>query len=379
MLMRKFNRFIAVLLLVTFTLSIAAPLPVFSADKGSPESATAEPFKGNKGIKNFIFEKLKPTDGLTVGERADGLVDRIREGEMIMTPKGVNIDGMSPIKASLTLGANSLGKAFSPGKIGLSVASTFGMNVAKQVIKGEKIDLGAAAKELASGKYIGSFIGSGIGGAIGSGAGALLSTSIPVVGPILGAFMPSLFSIAGGQMGAQMGNDVEGGIVPSFKRAWASIDKADLAGRVIGTTVGQVIGSLLLPGIGTAIGGIVGNFIGSKIASLFKKKVEKKDGGSENTNIRFGVTPGGPILNTFPTFDIPADADVMMIADLKGIQAVKVLRDKMVNAYRHYVSLITSPRSSREDCNSALSTFKKLYDEYGKMVRSIRTNGRLEE
>ena len=151
----------------------------------------------------------------------------------------------------------------------MSAASTVGMKLFEQVKNGEKIDVGKAVGHLATGKFIGSFVGSGIGSAVGNMAGTLLATSIPVAGPILGAFMPALFSMTGGALAGQMGTDVDKGIMPSFKRAWAAIDKVDLAARAAGTTIGSVIGSLLLPGIGTAIGSFVG---GASWSALLERR-----------------------------------------------------------------------------------------------------------
>jgi hypothetical protein len=250
------------------------------------------------------------------------------------------------------------------------------MKLFEQVKNGEKIDVGKAVGHLATGKFIGSFVGSGIGSAVGNMAGTLLATSIPVAGPILGAFMPALFSMAGGALAGQMGSDVDKGIMPSFKRAWAAIDKPDLIARAAGSTIGSVLGSLLLPGIGTAIGGFLGGMIGGALVSLIRKKTDPAGEGKTNNkadNIRFGVDPNGPIVNIIPE----ADAALYLkydAVDLKLGERAKELKDRIVACYRRYVQLLSNGFSyTSKECQSVFNEYKKSVNEY-KMFRDSNTD-----
>jgi hypothetical protein len=365
------NKYVSLVLILTFFLGTIFPLPLIAAE-------TAGATESKSGLIGKIISKIKPADNLSVGQRTSNMVRKIKDGEPILPNKNVpaNVGDLSPLRASLLSGGSALKSAFSPGKIGMSAASTVGMKLFEQVKNGEKIDVGKAAGHLATGKFIGSFVGSGIGSAVGNMAGTLLATSIPVAGPILGAFMPALFSMTGGALAGQMGSDVDKDIMPSFKRAWAAIDKVDLAARAAGTTIGSVIGSLLLPGIGTAIGSFVGGFIASKLVSLIRKKTDPAGEGKTNNkvdNIRFGVDPDGPIVNIIPE----ADAALYLkydAVDLKLGERAKELKDRIVACYRRYVQLLSNGFSyTSNECQSVFNEYNKSVNEY-KSFRDANTD-----
>lgn len=365
------NKSVSLFLILTFFLGTVFPLPLTAAE-------TAGASESKSGLIGKIISKIKPADNLSVGQRTSNMVRKIKDGEPILPNKNVpaNVGDLSPVRASLLSGGSALKSAFSPGKIGMSAASTVGMKLFEQVKNGEKIDVGKAVGHLATGKFIGSFVGSGIGSAVGNMAGTLLATSIPVAGPILGAFMPALFSMTGGALAGQMGSDVDKGIMPSFKRAWAAIDKVDLAARAAGTTIGSVIGSLLLPGIGTAIGSFVGGFIASKLVSLIRKKADPAGEGKTNNkvdNLRFGVDPDGPIVNIIPE----ADAALYLkydAVDLKLGERAKELKDRIVACYRRYVQLLSNGFSyTSNECQSVFNEYKKSVNEY-KTFRDANTD-----
>lgn len=358
-----FKRAISLTLAVIFFTASILPLPAAAAVEAGAQ-APAKP-----GIITHLINKIKPSDNLTVGERASKMADRIKEGEPLLPNKNVpeNIGELSPGKAALMSGGSALKNSFSVGKIGMSAASTVGMKIFEQVKNGEKIDVGKAVGHLATGKFIGSFVGSGIGSAVGNMAGTFLATSVPVVGPVLGAFMPALFSMTGGALAGQMGSDVDKDIVPSFKRAWASIDKVDLVARAAGTTIGSAIGSILLPGIGTAIGSFLGGFIASKLVSLLRKKTDPAGEGKTNNkadNVRFGLEPEGGIINIIPE----ADAKLYLqydAVDLKLGERAKQLKDRIVACYRRYVQLLSSGFShTSKECQEVFTEYKRSVNEY---------------
>ncbi|EKD69043.1 MAG: hypothetical protein ACD_47C00286G0004, partial [uncultured bacterium] len=195
------NKYVSLVLILTFFLGTIFPLPLIAAE-------TAGATESKSGLIGKLLNKIKPADNLSVGQRTSNMVRKIKDGEPILPNKNVpaNVGDLSPMRASLLSGGSALKSAFSPGKIGMSAASTVGMKLFEQVKNGEKIDVGKAVGHLATGKFIGSFVGSGIGSAVGNMAGTLLATSIPVAGPILGAFMPALFSMTGGALAGQMGS-----------------------------------------------------------------------------------------------------------------------------------------------------------------------------
>ncbi|HNY11180.1 MAG TPA: hypothetical protein PKK26_06275 [Candidatus Wallbacteria bacterium] len=169
----------------------------------------------------------------------------------------------------------SVADAFGPKNIAMSAVSAVGLKLLEQVQNKEPLNVKKAVSFLASGEYLGSFIGSGLGTVAGTAVGALISSSVPVAGPVIGAFMPSLFSMTCGDLGKNIGKQSDTGEKPSFQKAWASIDKTELAGRIVGSTVGAAIGTALMPGIGTAVGSMVGGMVGSQVALYLKTCITK--------------------------------------------------------------------------------------------------------
>jgi len=178
--------------------------------------------------------------------------------------------------------------------------------------------------------------------------------------------------MAGGAIGGQMGNDIAAGNKPSFKKAWAAIDKADLAGRAIGSTIGATLGSMLLPGIGSMIGGIVGNFIGGKVVELIRGKKST----NEQTSIR--VTGTGATINVTPqastgdveqTTDknnttVTGNTDVVADKNSSGTDNVKQLQEKMKAAYQKYAQLLAEGKGESAEGQQALQEYKQAFNEY---------------
>ncbi len=261
-------------------------------------------------------------------------------------------------------------QSFSVKSIGISAGLTVGFKLVEQIKNGEKINIGKAVGYLATGEFVGSFVGSGLGSAAGAVVGTFAST-IPVVGPVLGAFMPAIFSMAGGAIGAGMGNDLAAGQRPSFKKAWAAIDKVDLIGRAIGSTAGAAIGSMICPGIGTMIGGMIGGFIGGKVVELIRGKQ-----GNKEVNIRYGAGPGGimvnvapsgaPAANPFP--DKPGTVEGGFVPDKNTVSGensdTKSLKDKMVAAYQTYAQLLSEGKGDSPEGQQALQNYKQAFNAY---------------
>jgi len=182
--------------------------------------------------------------------------------------------------------------------------------------------------------------------------------------------MPTIFSMAGGAIGAQMGNDLASGQKFSFKKAWAAIDKVDLLGRAIGSTAGAAIGSMICPGIGTMIGGMIGGFIGGKVVELIRGKQ-----GNKEINVRYGAGPGGIMVNVAPTSSSEAatpftanTTDASVVPDTTSVSGensdVKSLKDKMVAAYQTYAQLLSEGKGDSVEGQQALQNYKQAFNAY---------------
>jgi len=223
----------------------------------------------------FLFNVFSAFTPLIAAESGVFIKDVGRDADDISvsspsaSSKSLNSSGIENVTVK------SVADTFGPKNIAMSAVSAVGLKLLEQVQNKEPLNVRKAVSFLASGEYLGSFIGSGLGTVAGTAVGALMSSSVPVLGPVIGAFMPSLFSMTCGDLGKNIGKQSDTGEKPSFQKAWAGIDKTELAGRIVGSTVGAAIGTALMPGIGTAVGSMIGGTVGSQVALYLKARITK--------------------------------------------------------------------------------------------------------
>ena len=168
---------------------------------------------------------------------------------------------------------DSLKSGFSPKNILMTAGITVGVDLATQILSGEKPSLRKAVKTVVSAEFAGGVVGSVTGAAAGSFFTPFL-TAIPVVGGVLSALAPTFGSIVGGSVGAYLAGDLKNGRF-SIKEAFKQINWVGVAGQTIGSTAGAMLGSMIFPPFGTIIGGIAGGMLGNwaanKLAGLFGK------------------------------------------------------------------------------------------------------------
>ncbi len=172
--------------------------------------------------------------------------------------------------------ASSIKESFSVKSLAMTAGTSIAINLASQIMNGEKPSMKAALKSVASLQFAGNVVGSSLGAAAGQVVTPLIQTfvPIPIVGTIAGALIPTMTALVGGSLGGNLGAGM------SFKDAIKSLDPVAIAGQSAGSTVGAMLGSMIpIPIVGTMIGSIVGGIVGEKlfgsIAKLFgyKKKV----------------------------------------------------------------------------------------------------------
>ncbi|MDN5278401.1 MAG: hypothetical protein PWR01_2366, partial [Clostridiales bacterium] len=161
---------------------------------------------------------------------------------------------------------------FSAKNLLVTAGITVGVDLATQIMRGEKPSAKKALKTVCSAEFVGGVGGAVVGAAAGSFFVPFL-TAIPVVGGALSALAPAFGSIVGSSMGAYMAGDLKNGRF-SIKEAFKRIDWVGVTGQAIGSTVGAALGSALGP-IGTIAGGMIGGYLGNwaaqKIAGIFGK------------------------------------------------------------------------------------------------------------
>jgi len=180
--------------------------------------------------------------------------------------KAMTNQGVQNVKDSLKSG-------FSAKNILMTAGITVGVDLATQILSGEKPSLSKAVRTVVSAEFAGGVVGSVTGAAAGSFFTPFL-TAIPVVGGVLSALAPTFGSIVGGSVGAYLAGDLKNGRF-SIKEAFKQINWVGVAGQTIGSTAGAMLGSMIFPPFGTIIGGIAGGMLGNwaanKIAGLFGK------------------------------------------------------------------------------------------------------------
>ncbi|MFZ5951841.1 MAG: hypothetical protein ACOYXC_14110 [Candidatus Rifleibacteriota bacterium] len=206
-----------------------------------------------KADKQGFFSKLK-----------DKTVTKFKSG--YETGKAMTGQGVQNVKDSLKSG-------FSAKNILMTAGITVGVDLATQMMRGEKPSLKKAVKTVVSAEFAGGVVGSVTGAAAGSFFVPFLS-AVPVVGGVLSALAPTFGSIVGGSVGAYLAGDLKNGRF-SIREAFKQIDWVGVAGQTVGSTAGAMLGSMIFPPFGTIIGGIAGGMLGNwaahKLAGLFGK------------------------------------------------------------------------------------------------------------
>jgi hypothetical protein len=299
--------------------------------------------------------------------------DKFKSG--YMTGKGMTNQGFQNVKDSLKSG-------FSAKNLLMTAGITVGVDLATQIMRGEKPSAKKALKTIASAEFVGGVGGAVMGAAAGSFFVPFLS-AVPVVGGVLSALAPAFGSIVGSSMGAYVAGDLKNGRF-SIKEAFKRIDWVGVTGQAIGSTAGAALGSALGP-IGTVVGGIVGGYLGNwaaqKIAGMFGKGQAAQlpemamptgtgnpmGGGYSGGAITIGgddvVDMGaGPIVADDDDDLIVLGGDSAVIGDYEA--EVALAYSKYQELYKLYNEMLRQNR--QEDALSvadAMNQAKKEYDE----------------
>ena len=281
---------------------------------------------------------------------------------------------------------DSLKSGFSAKNLLVTAGITVGVDLAKQIMTGEKPSFRKAIKTVASAEFAGSVVGSVTGAAAGSFFTPFL-TAIPVVGGVLSALAPTLGSIVGGSVGAYLAGDLKNGRF-SLKAAFKAIDWVGVAGQTVGSTLGAMLGSMVFPPIGTIVGGMVGGYLGNwaahKIAGLFGKGRQPTTGfGSPafpvgtnpydasqaiGSSVSMGATAGGSEIAVSGDQAAPVDsnAQIPIAGSLEPIgtyaSEVQLAYAKYQELYKLYNELLAQGR--QEDAMKVASEMNKAKSEY---------------
>lgn len=285
----------------------------------------------------------------------------------------------------VTQAADSIKQSFSVKNVAVTAGTSIAVNLASQIMSGEKPSLQTAFRSVASLQFVGNVVGSSLGAAAGHVFAPLISTfvPIPVVGTLAGALIPTMTGMFGGSFGGNLGAGM------SFKNALKALDPVAITGQAVGSTIGSMLGSMIpIPFVGTMIGGIVGGIVGEKIFSGIAKlfgynKVAKKPekpgimqqpptssihSADVQGSISFSHSAGGSSQDPYG-IRIPPTAETIPYNRMQP--NLKTLKDSYEAAYKNYVVAVQSGNQTlalqrmrdfqraKERYQSALSTLNR--------------------
>ncbi len=274
--------------------------------------------------------------------------------------------------------SNSLKNSFSAKNIAVTAGTSIAINLASQLMNGEKVSLKTAVKAVTSMQFVGNFIGSSLGAAAGQLVVPLVQTFVPgIVGTLAGALIPAVTSLVGGNIGSSLGSGA------SFKEALKSVDMVAVAGQAIGSTLGSMLGSLIpIPIVGTMLGGIVGGILGEKLFTAIRNLFKKKS----NSSIKEVQAPTGTTSsNLAQTNQIKQSNTSFTAAELSSLRIpdeldsvsyskmpsdLRALKDDYENAYKIYVEASSSGDSAK--AREALKTFRAAKSAYELALKSVK-------
>ncbi len=273
--------------------------------------------------------------------------------------------------------SNSLKNSFSVKNVAVTAGTSIAINLASQLMNGEKVSLKTAAKAVASMQFVGNFVGSSLGAAAGQLVVPLVQTFVPgIVGTLAGALIPSITSLVGGNIGSSLGSGY------SLKEAIKSVDLVAVSGQAIGSMLGSMLGSLIpIPVVGTMLGGIVGGILGEKlftgIRNLFKKKETKSPeistptGETSSTNsYSSNQSYKGNVNSSNSSAALRISEELDSISYSNMTSDMRVLKDDYEKAYKNYVEASASGDSAK--AKEALNVFKKAKLAYEQALNAIK-------
>lgn len=289
------------------------------------------------------------------------------------------IKGQKALGVGLQNAASSIKQSFSVKNMAMTAGTSIAINLASQIMNGEKPSLKVAAKSIASLQFVGNVVGSTMGAAAGQVVTPLIQAfvPIPVIGAIAGALIPTMTALVGGSLGGNLGAGM------SFKAALKSLDPVAIAGQSVGSTIGAMLGTMIpIPVVGTMIGSIVGGIVGEKIfsgiAKLFGYKKKSKISQTQSPEM-----PQPVYLSNFQAADqmtLPAKISkpkttqtvdpygVRLPASLDRIPYAKMhpnlkrVKDIYEDSYKGYVNAISSGNQTL--AKQKLAEFQKQKARY---------------
>jgi len=292
------------------------------------------------------------------------------------------IKGQKALGQGFQNAASSIKQSFSVKNLAMTAGTSIAINLASQIMKGEKVSVKDAVKSVASMQFVGNVVGSSLGAAVGQVFAPLIQTfvPIPIVGTIAGALLPTLTSLVGGSMGGNLGAGM------SFKAAIKALDPVAIAGQAVGSTLGAMLGSMIpIPIVGTMIGSIVGGIVGEKIFSGIAKLFGYKKGGTQAQ-----AQPAAEVQPTYlmnvqsaDSMPLPTQSRSTPSADPYGVRLtpevdkipynqmhpnLKKVKDIYEDSYKAYVQALSNGNQTL--AKEKLTEFQQTKERYQRALKA---------
>lgn len=293
------------------------------------------------------------------------------------------IKGQKALGVGFKNAAGSIKQSFSAKNLAMTAGTSIAINLASQLMKGEKVSVKSAVQAVASMQFVGNIVGSSLGAAAGQVFVPLIQTfvPIPIVGTIAGALLPTITALVGGSLGSNLGAGM------AFKMAIKALDPVAIAGQAAGSTIGAMLGSMIpIPIVGTMIGSIVGGIVGEKLFSVIARLFGYRKGTSKavqqptptlqqpayNASIQTADTLPVRINTPRPINNDPYG--VRLSADIESINYanmhpnLKKVKDIYEQAYKAYVVAVTS--GNQNLAKQKLSEFQATRARYERALKA---------
>lgn len=337
----------------------------------------------NSKLKNYEDWSEALYKQAVVDGRIDGAIDgsRAYSDETQSQYRSIKlsetlIKGQKALGTGIRNAADSIKQSFSVKSLAMTAGTSIAINLASQLMNGEKVSMKAAVKSVASMQFVGNVVGSSLGAAAGQVFVPLIQTfvPIPIVGTIAGALLPTLTSLVGGSLGGNLGAGM------SFKAALKALDPVAIAGQAAGSTIGAMLGSMIpIPVVGTMLGSIVGGIVGEKLFTGIAKLLGYKKGQQQqqttsnsqpdyqaNAQVAASNMQAKKSSSEASKLRLPDTAEKVPYSKMDS--SLKKTKDNYESAYKAYVQAVTS--GDQKLAQTRLKEFTKARDKYEKALKS---------
>lgn len=286
------------------------------------------------------------------------------------------IKGQKALGVGIKNAANSIKQSFSVKNLAMTAGTSIAINLASQIMNGEKVSMKAAVQSVASMQFVGNVVGSSLGAAAGQVFVPLIQTfvPIPIVGTIAGALLPTLTSLVGGSLGGNLGAGM------SFKAALKALDPVAIAGQAAGSTIGAMLGSMIpIPVVGTMLGSIVGGIVGEKLFTGIAKLLGYKKGQQQQEATKasfqaYSYDNSAAKANLqvqkssseASKLRLPPEDEKIPYKNMDS--SLRIAKDNYEIAYKAYVKAVTG--GDQKAAQAKLKEFQAAKDRYQKAIKA---------